>query len=117
MALAAQVITSPRVKQSNEPLRRFFQCLILHLMQASDYTARYGRIALNARDFLWFTVLSVAGVLLCDARAAENAERSMSSKPPKEYTIEQFMKTVRVGGADFSADDKKILFYNNQSGI
>jgi len=41
----------------------------------------------------------------------------MSSKPPKEYTIEQFMKTVRVGGADFSPDDNKILFYNNQSGI
>lgn len=27
------------------------------------------------------------------------------------------MKTVRIGGADFSPDDRNILFYNNQSGI
>ncbi len=35
----------------------------------------------------------------------------------KEYTIEQFMNTVRIGGSSFSADEKSILFHSNQSGI
>jgi dipeptidyl aminopeptidase/acylaminoacyl peptidase len=35
----------------------------------------------------------------------------------KQYTIEQFMATTRVGGAAFSNDEKEILFHNNQSGI
>jgi dipeptidyl aminopeptidase/acylaminoacyl peptidase len=35
----------------------------------------------------------------------------------KQYTIEQFMKTVRIGGADFSADNGEILFFSNRSGI
>jgi dipeptidyl aminopeptidase/acylaminoacyl peptidase len=35
----------------------------------------------------------------------------------KQYTIEQFMATTRVGGAAFSNDEKEILFHSNQSGI
>ena len=35
----------------------------------------------------------------------------------KEYTIEQFMNTVRIGGSSFSSDDKSILFHNNKTGI
>jgi dipeptidyl aminopeptidase/acylaminoacyl peptidase len=35
----------------------------------------------------------------------------------KEYTIEQFMNTVRIGGSSFSADEKSLLFHTNQSGI
>lgn len=37
--------------------------------------------------------------------------------PVKEYTIEQFMNTVRIGGSSFSSDDKSILFHNNKTGI
>ena len=40
-----------------------------------------------------------------------------AQKPVKEYTIEQFMNTVRIGGSAFSADDKSILFHSNKSGI
>ena len=36
---------------------------------------------------------------------------------PRQYTIEQFMDTVRVGGASFSADEKEVLFHSNKSGI
>ena len=36
---------------------------------------------------------------------------------PKQYTIEQFMNTVRMGGSSFSADEKSILFHTNKSGI
>jgi len=43
-------------------------------------------------------------------------------KPPeanavKQYTIEQFMATTRLGGASFSSDEKSILFHSNKSGI
>ena len=39
-------------------------------------------------------------------------------KPPvKEYTIEQFMNTVRIGGSSFSADEKSLLFHSNKTGI
>src|SRR5438046_305780 len=39
------------------------------------------------------------------------------SKGPKQYTIEQFMATTRIGGASFSSDEKSILFHSNKSGI
>jgi len=35
----------------------------------------------------------------------------------KQYTIEQFMATTRLGGASFSADEKSILFHSNKTGI
>jgi dipeptidyl aminopeptidase/acylaminoacyl peptidase len=40
-----------------------------------------------------------------------------AQKPVKEYTIEQFMNTTRLGGSSFSADEKMILFHSNQTGI
>jgi dipeptidyl aminopeptidase/acylaminoacyl peptidase len=40
-----------------------------------------------------------------------------AQKPVKEYTIEQFMNTTRVGGSSFSADEKPILFHTNKTGI
>jgi dipeptidyl aminopeptidase/acylaminoacyl peptidase len=41
-----------------------------------------------------------------------------STNPPvKEYTIAQFMNTVRVGGSAFTHDEKAILFHSNKSGI
>jgi dipeptidyl aminopeptidase/acylaminoacyl peptidase len=36
---------------------------------------------------------------------------------PKRYTIEQFMATTSVMGASFSADEKRILFSSNATGI
>ena len=53
------------------------------------------------------------------------AQKAVSRKPsqpavataPRQYTIEQFMDTVRIGGASFSADEKEILFHSNKTGI
>jgi dipeptidyl aminopeptidase/acylaminoacyl peptidase len=36
---------------------------------------------------------------------------------PKRYTIEQFMATTTLGGASFSADEKRVLFHSNATGI
>ena len=38
-------------------------------------------------------------------------------RPSKQYTIEQFMATTSVTGASFSADEKRLLYSSNQSGI
>ncbi len=35
----------------------------------------------------------------------------------KQYTIEQFMDTTKIGGAAFTHDEKAILFSSNKSGI
>src|SRR5207302_686170 len=42
---------------------------------------------------------------------------SAASAAPKQYTIDQFMATTSMGGASFSADEKRILFSSNQTGI
>jgi dipeptidyl aminopeptidase/acylaminoacyl peptidase len=38
-------------------------------------------------------------------------------RPSKQYTIEQFMNTVAVGGASFSPDEKELLFHSDQTGV
>jgi dipeptidyl aminopeptidase/acylaminoacyl peptidase len=42
---------------------------------------------------------------------------SADAKRPKAYTIEQFMATTSVRDASFSADEKRVLFSSNQTGI
>src|SRR5215203_3811001 len=42
---------------------------------------------------------------------------AQKAQPVKEYTIEQFMNTVRIGGSSFSADEKSMLFHSNTTGI
>jgi dipeptidyl aminopeptidase/acylaminoacyl peptidase len=55
-------------------------------------------------------------VVLIAAPAAVGQQKK-SAQPVKEYTIEQFMDTVRIGGSSFSSDEKSILFHNNKTGI
>ncbi|KQW52117.1 MULTISPECIES: S9 family peptidase [unclassified Roseateles] len=54
---------------------------------------------------------------LPDAAVAAAKPAATSPKPAKRYTIEQFMATVNIGGASFSADESRILFHSNESGI
>jgi dipeptidyl aminopeptidase/acylaminoacyl peptidase len=86
------------------------------------------------------TVLTVAGVaiLISDLRAQkpspeqkpdvsdkalitkqtpETKKKTTEPGAVKQYTIEQFMATTRIGGASFSSDEKSILFHSNKSGI
>lgn len=51
------------------------------------------------------------------AAVAANKTAAVAPKPAKRYTIEQFMATVNIGGASFSADESRILFHSNESGI
>src|SRR5688572_18677542 len=40
-----------------------------------------------------------------------------TARPSKQYTIEQFMTTTKLGGASFSPDEKKLLYSSNETGI
>ena len=44
-------------------------------------------------------------------------KKSGAADAMKQYTIEQFMATTRLGGAPFSSDEKSILFHSNKTGI
>src|SRR5262245_43227572 len=54
--------------------------------------------------------VSIAALAAAPATAAP-------ARPTKQYTIEQFMDTLRITGASFSPDESKILFSSNQTGI
>ena len=59
--------------------------------------------------------LALFVLLVLSAPAAFAQQTGKNS--PRQYTIEQFMNTVRIGGSSFSADEKSILFHSNKSGI
>ena len=49
--------------------------------------------------------------------AAKKPSKTEAARSVRQYTIEQFMETVRIGGSSFSADEKQILFHSNKTGI
>jgi dipeptidyl aminopeptidase/acylaminoacyl peptidase len=61
--------------------------------------------------------LSLLIFTLIVAASTAFAQQKKTAGPVKEYTIEQFMNTVRIGGSSFSSDEKSILFHNNKTGI
>lgn len=76
------------------------------------------------------TLLVTASVLLLSlhysaafaapAKAETKAAASKSAPAPaiaKRYTAQQFLATTSMRGASFSADEKRILFSSNESGI
>src|SRR5215218_3132155 len=63
----------------------------------------------NRLSLLIFTLIVAASIAV--------AQPKKPSPPVKEYTIEQFMNTVRIGGSSFSSDEKSILFHSNKTGI
>jgi dipeptidyl aminopeptidase/acylaminoacyl peptidase len=51
------------------------------------------------------------------ALAAGQTAAPASTRAPKQYTIEQFLDTIAIRGASFSADESRILFSSNKTGI
>ena len=56
-----------------------------------------------------------AALLVLGAFSTAHAQEA--KRPPKQYTIEQFMATTSLSGASFSADETRVLFSSNESGI
>jgi dipeptidyl aminopeptidase/acylaminoacyl peptidase len=66
-------------------------------------------------------LVAVTALAVTAARAQEYPNRmpkvSLRAHVVKQYTIEQFMDTTRIGGSSFSADEKQVLFHTNKTGI
>jgi dipeptidyl aminopeptidase/acylaminoacyl peptidase len=80
---------------------------------ATDYTDKTDRRILMNRD----KRISLLILTLLIAASTALGQQTKHAQPVKEYTIEQFMNTVRIGGSSFSSDEKSILFSNNKTGI
>lgn len=65
----------------------------------------------------WVALLFVLTLLGGAGARARNGAPKVSPRAARQYTIEQFMDTTRVGGSSFSADEKQILFHSNRTGI
>ena len=66
--------------------------------------------------FLFVMLVSLSSYS-SDLSAQNSSPQPASERTVKQYTIEQFMDTVRLGGSSFSADEKSMLFHSNKSGI
>jgi dipeptidyl aminopeptidase/acylaminoacyl peptidase len=75
--------------------------------QARRNAARGARLILAA--------LAVTSCLSATAAARQAAKEP--KRAVKQYTIEQFMGTTRVGGSSFSPDEQTVLFHSNRTGI
>ena len=53
-----------------------------------------------------------AAILLYAAAAS-----AQTARPARQYTIDQFLTTTSISGASFSADESRILFSSNKTGI
>ncbi len=62
------------------------------------------------------TLAFLSPVASVQAQSKSGAGR-VPARSVKQYTIEQFMNTVRIGGSSFAADEKSILFHSNRTGI
>ncbi|MGH9971293.1 MAG: prolyl oligopeptidase family serine peptidase [Pyrinomonadaceae bacterium] len=86
-------------------------------------TLRAGDILASAKLIFLMTALVAIGlyapIVLAQKNGAKKTKKpaATSTHHVRQYTIEQFMDTVRSGGASFSSDEKQILFYNNKTGI
>jgi dipeptidyl aminopeptidase/acylaminoacyl peptidase len=56
-------------------------------------------------------------LLLLAADAPAQKPKESAHRTVKQYTIEQFMDTVKIQDSSFSQDEKSILFSSNKSGI
>lgn len=61
--------------------------------------------------------LLAAALTVAPLALPAQAQKAPAPKAPKQYTIEQFLKTINYGGASFSADENRILFHSNATGI
>jgi dipeptidyl aminopeptidase/acylaminoacyl peptidase len=59
----------------------------------------------------------VSAALAASQTAPANRPAGAAPRPAKQYTMEQFLDTTSIQGASFSADESRILFSSNKTGI
>ncbi len=87
----------------------------IRMNPAKDFRTSIGIIGI----FFTLTILLSLVTLEVDGQQSKSEMAGPQTKvlELRQYTIEQFMSTVRVGGSSFSSDEKSILFHSNKSGI
>jgi dipeptidyl aminopeptidase/acylaminoacyl peptidase len=79
---------------------------------------RSPRAALMLALAALLSLTALCDVTLAQRLAAKETRMAASrARAVRQYTIEQFMDTTRVGGSSFSSDEKQILFHSNKTGI
>jgi dipeptidyl aminopeptidase/acylaminoacyl peptidase len=64
----------------------------------------------------WLTLVLVSTAFVVTA-PIDSARARAQTRPVKQYTMEQFLSTTSIRGASFSADESRILFSSNKTGI
>lgn len=78
---------------------------------------KYRRLAHALCTASVLTVLVTPAFAAATNALAKAPPSTASAKAVKKYTIEQFFATTRISGASFSADEKRIMFNSDASGI
>jgi dipeptidyl aminopeptidase/acylaminoacyl peptidase len=69
----------------------------------------------NLLPFIVLTLVSESAIV--QAQTPSPSPTGTQPRAVKQYTIEQFMDTTKIGGSSFSHDENSILFHSNKTGI
>ncbi|MEP6635717.1 MAG: alpha/beta fold hydrolase [Acidobacteriota bacterium] len=87
-------------------------------MYPSEYLFESKSRVVCSLSFALMVVLSpVAANVQGQQHKSESLHEPTAARQVKQYSIEQFMNTVRIGGSSFSSDEQAVLFHSNKSGI
>jgi hypothetical protein len=86
------------------------------LVERTITTASASR-SISSRLVAVSLVFVTAALACATAAVAQSPAPATSTKAVKRYTPEQFLATTSMNGASFSADEKRILFSSNETGV
>jgi len=67
------------------------------------------------KTFVSFVFIGILAAIGC---AGPGADIEVARSAPSQiYTMEQFMKTVSIGGSSFNPDESKLLVSSNETGV
>jgi dipeptidyl aminopeptidase/acylaminoacyl peptidase len=75
------------------------------------------RRAIAVAGIAWLLFTLAASAEAPPPLSSQRAAGTAVARPSQQYTIEQFMNTVSITGASFSADETRLLFSSNKTGI
>jgi dipeptidyl aminopeptidase/acylaminoacyl peptidase len=65
----------------------------------------------------WIAPFILASAIAAGQTSPAQNVREATRRPAKQYTMEQFLDTTSISGGFFSADESRILFSSNKTGI